>query len=496
MSRLADVDAATRFARHFGDLVRLLHEGADDRPGREQALAGAVAALAEDGVRLTAAVDQLGDAPSSYLRSRMIERYVDAIAIGPGTGPDELGALALALADDERAFPSFQGITVTLAPIIHEPAPAPLAAVAAGAEAASTREVSDRRAGAERRRRLQLPPDGVERRRGRERRQLGERRRKLRLAQQARRAALLARLEDAVKHQEWADALATLTVAIALLPNVPAEDRGAFRLAVRRHVRRAMLEQFVALALADPGRRDEALVALRWAGVEGAEAMLAAVMGAETLGPRAALAEALLLMPEAFPLLRPYLEGRVAWQACRAARLAGRFGHPEATPLLEGLQHHPDAHVRETAVRALADLPDGEAVPALRRALHSPDPTSRRAAAAAIAARPRAALALALVTVLDEERDDDVWFALVDALGGMRAGEAVRALLALAQRRWRLFGGGLPRVKRLRAVAALAGSAAPGARAALETLARSRDGAIRDAARRALAARDASPGGA
>ena len=473
------------FEQSFGELVALLRTRPQDHAGQDRLLAQCAALVATRSVTLASGVEILGEEDPLSLKSRLLARMVDTVEIAPGAEAEELLHLARALSHDTAPVGSTAHIAVSLIPSIVPETPAALEEL----ELAASRSGDERRRAGDRRSPLGgARYRGPERRRG-ERRQVGERRLVLIKHQAADLVRFQSRFVDALRQGAWAPALQALHRFIETLPSVPVRDRRSHAIACRRLISPASIEGFVDIALRDALDAPAAARVLRWIGLDGAEVILARIMESEATGPRRVLYEILGGMPDAFPLVLPYLS-RGRWHEVRhAAEVLGRMGNADAIEPLKRKLADPDERVRVAVVSALAEFPLGEVADGLRIALASPSARTRSAAAEAIGRRRAVAFAMPLLGLLAQERDPEAWRAEARALGVMQTPDAMSGLVKVALSRRAFLRGGFALEQRLEAVRALAQADGSAPRAALERLTREGDGPVRAEAARLLADR-------
>ena len=471
------------FDQLFGELVALLRTHPQDHPAQDRLLAQCTGLVAARGVSLVSGVELLGEDDPLSLKSRMLARLVDTVEVAPEAEAEELLHLARALAHDTAPIGSSAHVVVRVIPAITRLPFTPRAEVL---ELAAARSGDERRRLGDRRSPLTgVRYRGPERRKA-ERRQAGERRLQLVKQQSSDLLRFQARFAEGLRQGAWAPALQALHAFVSVLPSVPLKDRRTHSIAVRRLMTREALEGFVDIALRDALEAPEAGRVLRWVGLDAVEVILARIMESEATGPRRVLYEIVGGMPEAYPLVVPYLT-RGRWHEVRhAAELLGRLGNPDAIEALKRRLTDPDERVRAGVVAALAEFPLGEVADGLRVALASPSPRTRSAAAEAIGRRRAAAFAMPLLRLLEQERDPEAWRAEARALGVLQTPDALSGLVRVALSRRAFLRGGFPVEQRLEAVRAIAQAEGPAARAALERLAREGDGPVRGEASRLL----------
>jgi HEAT repeat protein len=473
------------FEQSFGDLVALLRTGPQDHAAQDRLLAHCTALVATRSAALASGVEILGQEDPRSLKSRLLARLVDTVQITAGAEAEELLHLARALSHDTAPVGSTAHVAVTLVPSVVPDA----AAIREAIEVAASRSGGERRHSGDRRSPLGgARYRGPERRRG-ERRQVGERRLVLIKDQAADLVRFQSRFVDALRQGAWAPALQALHKVLETLPSVPVRDRRSHAIACRRLITPAAIEGFVDIALRDALDAPAAARVLRWIGLDSAEILLARMMESEATGPRRVLYEILGGMPDAFPLVLPYLS-RGRWHEVRhAAEVLGRMGNADAIEPLKRKLADPDERVRVAVVAALAEFPLGEVADGLRIALASPSAKTRSAAAEAIGRRRVAAFAMPLLGLLAQERDAEAWRSEARALGAMQTSDAISGLVKVALARRAFLRGGYSVEQRLEAVQAIAQADGAAPRGALERLAREGDGPVRTEAARLLADR-------
>jgi HEAT repeat protein len=485
------VDPEATFLKRFGDLVALLRNDPANDAAQDLALTAVGAAIAHGPIRIDAGVETSAVADELSLQARLRARHVDVIQVASDAVLSELLTLARALAHDTMPLPANPSIEVTTVPAIHredpDPPPSPSTGPATRDRRAGESRAGERRAGNDRRCMVQPRWPGVERRRGADRRVVGERRIHIAKDIRAESARLYGQILRASAAAAWEEALYAALGLVRLAPRMPQPERRPLLIQARRIFRRPAVEALIDHAERDPAARVAATDVLCWLGPEAAEAMVDRLRASPVLGPRSFLLDALGRMPQAYPLVVPLLKGERAHEIRYGALLAAKLDRPEAAPLLTPHLDHPEADVRVTVVQALGNLHHAAVGDALRATLHHPCPATRSAAAAAIAAWRAGALGVLLGAALQTERDRLVWRALIEALGRIGSSSACAALGAVALTRRSLFRlRGYTRDQRLAAVATLAQVQTPAARATLRRLAREADADVRRQARGAV----------
>ena len=195
---------------------------------------------------------------------------------------------------------------------------------------------------------------------------------------------------------------------------------------------------------------------------------------------RAAMREA---GERAAEILQSRIESKVPEVVAAAAEFLGLTDGPQAAPLLIGLTHHADEHVREAALLGLAELGGREVSRPAMPALKDESVLVRSAAARAIAAAGDVGATTVLVRRLEQEGDEGVLAALLKAIGQLGAKEALEVLARFAE------PGGRPRrtpFVRAAAIEGLARLDRPEARALLELYSRDKEPTVKRAAEASL----------
>jgi hypothetical protein len=450
------------FYDDLGRLVTVLRAHPDDVSARAVALKAAVGAVGRCAARIEAGVENEWGIDELSLKSRLLARRIDAIAVGAGAPEDEILALAEGLASDLAPVASSTHIRVEMLPMV-EPLPeTPLAD--SGPRPSLTRPafaIPDWLAPPRREGTAATLNDSI-----------GE---------------LSARLASSLHEKAWRQALHAVQALIRLIPAVPESQRRGISIAVRRHVTKGELKRFVEYSLRTPEEQARTVEVLQWAGLDGAEVMLDAICESEGVGVREFLFRGLAGIPEAGPMVLTLLS-RKSWHELRhGADLAGRMGLADAIPLLRDQVNHPEERVRLAVIGALGRFDDRAAVEPLRQALSHPSALTRATAARVLGTRHSVALAMPLLAALEVEKDPPVWRELLNALAGIDAPEAMTALIRMAIEKKSLFGGkGYPAAQRLEVVEALAGAGTPAARQALQRIIEAGDSPVRAAAEKGL----------
>ncbi|PYO93770.1 MAG: hypothetical protein DMD62_07990 [Gemmatimonadetes bacterium] len=182
-------------------------------------------------------------------------------------------------------------------------------------------------------------------------------------------------------------------------------------------------------------------------------------------------------------LLQSRIESKVPEVVAAAAEFLGLSGSPEVTESLIRLTRHSDERVREAALLGLAELGGREISRPAMPALKDESVLVRTAAARAVAAAGDAGATTVLVRRLEQEPDEGVLAALLNAIGQLGAKEALEVLAKYAE------PGGRPRrtpFVRAAAIEGLARLDRMEAKALLELYARDKEPTVKRAAEASL----------
>jgi HEAT repeat protein len=214
---------------------------------------------------------------------------------------------------------------------------------------------------------------------------------------------------------------------------------------------------------------------------DGVEALVEALISAPSITDRRVYYDSLLRLRTGVRTL-VHMLGDPRWFVVRnAIELLGEMRVAEADTDLEKLLEHRDDRVRTAAASALAKLGPGVAAKGLRGALRDAPEEVRERAAEAMAL-PRTGSVDSLVRALDKEEDNRVQMAMVTALGQLGTPHAVEKLMDIARTEKGLLNKRRPTPMRVAAVHALGEVKTSSALAALQTLLRDKEKAVRGAA--------------
>lgn len=214
---------------------------------------------------------------------------------------------------------------------------------------------------------------------------------------------------------------------------------------------------------------------------DGVEALVEALISAPSITDRRVYYDSLLRLRTGVRTL-VHMLGDPRWFVVRnAIELLGEMRVAEADLELEKMLEHRDDRVRVAAASALAKLGPGVAAKGLRGALRDAPEEVRERAAEAMALQ-RTGSVDSLVRALDKEDDNRVQMAMVTALGQLGTPHAVEKLMDIARTEKGLLNKRRPTPMRVAAVHALGEVKTSSALAALQTLLRDKEKAVRGAA--------------
>lgn len=214
---------------------------------------------------------------------------------------------------------------------------------------------------------------------------------------------------------------------------------------------------------------------------DGTEALVEALISAPSITDRRVYYDSLLRLRTGVRTL-VHMLGDPRWFVVRnAIELLGEMRVAEADTELEKMLEHRDDRVRTAAASALAKLGPGVAAKGMRGALRDAPEEVRERAAEAMALQ-RSGSVDSLVRALDKEDDNRVQMAMVTALGQLGTPHAVEKLMDIARTEKGLLNKRRPTPMRVAAVHALGDVKTSSALAALQTLLRDKEKAVRGAA--------------
>jgi hypothetical protein len=258
----------------------------------------------------------------------------------------------------------------------------------------------------------------------------------------------------------------------------------AFTVALRQLLKPTLLRGLAQLLPRRRELRDGLHEVFQVAGEPGADALVEAMVSADTATDRRAFRTAVALCPlAANPLV--HLLGDNRWYVVRnAAELLAEMQVVEADGKLAATAKHHDHRVRRSVASALARLGTQRAQLALPQLVADKAPEVRLQAVLGLSALKHPRAVPWLLKALDVEEEGDIQEAILAALGNMPTAEAVDRLIRAAE------PGGLlnrrPTGVRLAAVQALADAGTHASLAALRSMVNDRDRDVRAVVERLL----------
>jgi len=268
------------------------------------------------------------------------------------------------------------------------------------------------------------------------------------------------------------------------------DRRQAFSYALRRLADRTVVVRQIAVLRHerwdDPVASARLQTILTRLGADGAEAMIDEYVASKTAATRARCLEALRGLRRTHDALLALARDTRDLMVRQAAAILGELRDPRGETILLELIHHPDARARRAAVRALGQYDSLMALDAIGLALEDESPLVRHRAVATIAAKrtPRG-LAL-LMPVLEKEKDREVLYSAISAVGAIGSPEAAQVLIKMAE------GEGTHQQRktaalRIQACTALVAIRSPQTMTAVQALRNDRDREVREASVRLVA---------
>ncbi len=298
---------------------------------------------------------------------------------------------------------------------------------------------------------------------------------------------MVAACDRAAEEKEWIEILKAAAIVVRCEQKVPQGAMGrSYGINLRRMLPRTTLEEIARAALKGIHRDDAQLVLTRM-GASSTEVLLGLLMAAPTLDERRGYFDALTRMSEGTDLVVNMLTHNEWYVVRNIAELCGELRLEAAVPNLARQMSHADERARRAVAGALAKIGTNAAIEPLRKALQDPTPAVRLRTVMAVDAKSNRALALRLITLLDEESDDEVLREMLLALGRVGSAEAVQALAKRAAPGGKILNR-KSATARVAAVEGLRLAGTDAAIAVLKELAGDGDSEVREAVVKALKA--------
>ena len=300
---------------------------------------------------------------------------------------------------------------------------------------------------------------------------------------------MVAACDRAAEEKEWIEILKAAAIVVRCEQKVPQGAMGrSYGINLRRMLPRTTLEEIARAGLKGVHREDAQMV-LKRMGASSTEVLLGLLMAAPTLDERRGYFDALTRMSEGADLVVNMLT-HTEWYVVRnIAELCGELRLEAAVPNLARQMSHGDERARRAVAVALAKIGTNAAIEPLRKALQDPTPAVRLRTVMAVDGKSNRALALRLITLLEEESDDEVLREMLLALGRVGSAEAVQALAKQAAPGGKILNRKSAEA-RLAAVEGLRIAGTDAAISALKELAGDGDREVRDAVVKALGAKE------
>lgn len=268
------------------------------------------------------------------------------------------------------------------------------------------------------------------------------------------------------------------------------DRRQAFSYALRRLADRTVVVRQIAVLRHerwdDPVASARLQTILTRLGADGAEAMIDEYVASKTAETRTRCLEALRGLRRTHDALLALARDTRDLMVRQAAAILGELRDPRGETILLELIHHPDARARRAAVRALGQFDSLMAFDAIGLALEDESPLVRHRAVATVAAKKSPKGLALLMPVLEKEKDREVLYSAISAVGAIGSPEAAQVLIKMAEGE-----GAHPQRKsaalRIQACTALVAIRSPQTMTAVQALRNDRDREVREASVRLVA---------
>jgi hypothetical protein len=262
--------------------------------------------------------------------------------------------------------------------------------------------------------------------------------------------------------------------------------RRVFLVAVRRLTKPVILRPIAVLLVAHPATASRTERILQRVGQDGVDSVVDQYTASRSITERAVYRDVLTRLPLAREALVQMLADPRWYIVRQAAEFLGDMGADDAERPLAELLRHDDERVRRTATRALSRIESTFTLDAVARAVVDASSAVRLEAVAGLALRKTGRAGSLLVKAIDSEGDQEVQYAILDALGRVATPEAVQKLSKAAEAASGLFTTRKNIGLRVAAVYALGEARTAGALTALQTLATDKDKEVKEAAAKTL----------
>jgi hypothetical protein len=293
--------------------------------------------------------------------------------------------------------------------------------------------------------------------------------------------------EQAAREGRTADVAAIFTAFLDREGAIADPDvRRIFLVAVRRLTKPVILRPIAGLLAAHPATALRTERILQRVGQDGVDSVVDQYAASRSAAERAIYRDALSRLTLAREALVQMLADPRWYVVRQAAEFLGELGAEEAERQLAELLRHDDERVRRAATRALSRIESTFTFDAVARAVVDESSTVRLEAVAGLAFKKTGRAGALLAKAIDTEADQEVQYAILDALGRVATPEAVQKLSKAAEAASGLFTSRKNTGMRVAAVYALGEARTAGALTALQLLASDKDRDVKEAAAKTL----------
>lgn len=293
--------------------------------------------------------------------------------------------------------------------------------------------------------------------------------------------------EQATREGRTADVAEIFSALLERESGITDQDvRRVFLVGARRLTKPVILRPIAVLLVSHPATASRTERILQRVGQDGVDAVVDQYSASRSVTERTIFKGVLTRLPLAREALVQMLADPRWYVVRQAAEFLGELGTDEAERPLAELLRHDDERVRRTATRALSRIESTFTLDAVARAVVDSSSTVRLEAVMGLATRKTGRAGALLVKAIDGEDDQEVQYAILDALGRVATPEAVQKLSKAAEAASGLFASRKNIGLRVAAVYALGEARTAGALTALHALAADRDKEVKEAAAKTL----------
>ncbi|HXD22592.1 MAG TPA: HEAT repeat domain-containing protein [Gemmatimonadaceae bacterium] len=293
--------------------------------------------------------------------------------------------------------------------------------------------------------------------------------------------------EQATREGRTADVAETFAAMLDRESGITDPDvRRIFLVGVRRITKPVILRPIAGLLVSHPDTAARTERILQRVGQDGVDSVVDQYTASRSITERATYRAVLLRLPLAREALLQMLADPRWYVVRTAAEFLGELRAEEAERPLAELLSHEDERVRRAATRALSRIESTFTLDAVARSVVDASPSVRLEAVAGLATRKTGRAGSLLAKAIDTEEDQEVQYAILDALGRVATPEAVQKLSKSAEAAGGLFTSRKNIGLRVAAVYALGEAHTAGALTALQALAGDKDKDVKEAAAKTL----------